>query len=83
MLAGLCEGLGELALAAGLHGFCDDRLQIVVVKKHDVLGAVDGCVRETTGMVAENSAGNGHCFGEHTMGLDVAIGRDGQHRHDV
>ena len=44
---------------------------------HDVLGAAAGGVRATTGLVAENSAGNGHLFGKHTMGSDVGISRDG------
>ena len=67
----LCEGLGELALAAGLHGLCKDRVRIVVVKNHDLLCAAAGGVRETTGLVAENLARNGHRFGGHTMGLCV------------
>ena len=32
---------------------------------------------------AENSAGNGHRFGEHNMGSDVGIGRDGRRCYDV
>ena len=50
---------------------------------HDVLGAVAGGVREATGMVDENPAGDGHHFGEQTIGSDVGIGRDGQRCHDM
>ena len=52
-------------------------------KNNDVLGAADGGVRKTTGLVAENWARNGHRFGEHSMGSDVGIGRDGRPSHDV
>ena len=45
MLAELCKGSCELALAAGLNGFCEDRVRIVVVENYDVLGAADGGVR--------------------------------------
>ena len=62
MLAEIFEGSDEIALYAGLNGFCEDRVRIVVVENHDVLGAAAGGVRETTGLVAENSAGNGHRF---------------------
>ena len=83
MLAELCKGSDELALAEGLNGFCEDRFRIVVVENHDVLGAVSGGVQEPTGMVAKKSAGNRHRFGKRPMGLDVGIGRDGRHLHDV
>ena len=36
-----------------------------------------------TGLVTKNSAGNGHRFGEHTMGLDIGISRDGRRCHAV
>ena len=75
--------MGELALTAGLNGFCEDRVRIVVVENHDVIGAAAGGVREMTGLVAEKSARNGHRFGKHTMGSDVGIGKDGQRCHDV
>ena len=83
MLVELCKSLGELALAAGLNGFCKDRAGILVLEIHDVLGAADGGVREITGLVVENSAGNGHCFGEHTLGFEVGIGTDGRRCHDL
>ena len=83
VLAELCKGLGELALTAGLNGFCEDCVRIVVVENHDVIGAADGGVQETTSLVAENPVKDGHRFGEHTMGLDVGIGRDVQRCHDV
>ena len=83
MLAEICEGWGELEVAAGLNGFCKDRVKIIVVENHDVLGAVAGGVRETTGLVTENLARNGHRFEKHTMGLDVGIGRDCLRCHDV
>ena len=83
MLAELCEGLGDLALASGLNGFYEDRVQIVVVENNVVLGAMSGGVQEMIGLVAGNSAGNGHCFGKHTMGSDVCIGRYGQRCHAV
>ena len=83
MLAELCEGSGELALAAELHGFCKDCVRIVVVKNHDVIGAAAGGVRETTGLVVEKSDGNGHHSGKHTMGSYIGIDRYGQRSHAV
>ena len=83
MLVKFCKGSGEIAFAAGLNGFRKDRFRIVVVENHDVLGAAAGGVREATGLVSEKPAGDGHRFGEHTMGSDVGIGRDGRRRHDV
>ena len=83
VLAELCKGLSELTFTVGLNGFCKDRVRIVVVENHDALGAVAEGVRETTVLVAENSARNRHRFGKHNMGLEVGIGRDGQCCHDV
>ena len=40
-------------------------------------------MRETTVLVTENLAGNYHRFGEHTMGLEVGIGRDRRRWSDV
>ena len=77
------EGSGEIAFAAGLDGFRENFIRIVVVENHDVLGASAGGVQEATGLVAENPAGDGHRFGKHTMGSDVGIGRDGRRCHDV
>ena len=83
MLVEFCEGLSEIAFAAGLDGFHENCVRIVVVENHDVLGAKAGGVREATDLVAENSAGDKHCYGKHTIGLDVGIGRDGRRCHDV
>ena len=77
MLDELCKGLGEIALAAGLIGFCEDHIRIVVIENHDIIGAAAGGVRKMTGLVAENSSRNRHHFGKQTMDSDVGIGRDG------
>ena len=76
MLTDLHEGSCELALAVGLNKFCKDRVRIVVVENHGVIGAAAGGVQEPTSMVAEDLAINGHSFGEHSMGLEVGISRD-------
>ena len=83
LLVEFCEGSGEIAFDAGLDGFQNNCVRIVVVENHDVLGATAEGVQEATGLVAENPAGDGHRFGEHTMGLEVGIWRDGRHRHDM
>ena len=56
MLDEIFKGSGELVDAAGIHGFYEDRVRIVVVENNDVLGDAAGGVQENTGMVAENSA---------------------------
>ena len=68
MLVKFCKGSGDIAFAAGLDGFRENCVRIVVVENHDILGAVDGDVQEATGLVAENPDGYGHCFSKHTMG---------------
>ena len=83
VLVEFCEGPGEIASAAGLDGFRKNCVQIVVIGNHDVPGAAAGGVQEANCIVAENPDGDGHCFGKHTMGLDVDIGRNCRHRHDV
>ena len=40
VLVEFCKGLGEIAFATGLDGFCKNCVLIVVVENHDVLGAV-------------------------------------------
>ena len=60
VLAEICEGSGDIALAVGLNEFCKDFVRIVVVEIHDVLGAAAGGVQETTSLVTENLAGNIH-----------------------
>ena len=83
VLVEFCEGSGEIAFAAGLNGFREDCVRIIVVENHDILGAAAGGVQEANGPVAEILAGDGHRFGEHTMGSEVGIGKDGRRRHDV
>ena len=78
-----CEGLSEIVFAAGLNGFHKDCIQILVVENHDVLGAAAGGVQEATGLVAENPAGDGNRFGEHTMGSYIGTRRDGRRCHAV
>ena len=77
MLVEFCKGSGEIAFTEGLNGFREDRVQILVVENHDVFGAAAGGVREATGLVADNPAGDEYRFGKHTMGSHVGIGRDG------
>ena len=83
VLVEFCKGLGEIAFAAGLDGFHENCVLIVVLENHDVLGATAGGVREATGLVAENPSGDGHRFGEHIMGSVVDIGRDVRRCYEV
>ena len=69
--------------AVGLVGFRKNNVRIIVVENHDILGAAAGGVKEATVLVAENLAGDGNRFGKQTLGLDVGIGGEFQHRHDV
>ena len=78
MLVEFCKGLSEIAFAAGLDGFHENCVRIVVVENHDVLGDAARGMREATGMVAENPSGYGHHFGENNMGSYVGIVRDGR-----
>ena len=64
MLVEFCEGSSEIAFAVVLDGFRKNCVQIVVVENHDVLGSAAEGVQEATGLVAENLAGDGHCFGK-------------------
>ena len=76
VLVGFFKGSGEIAFDAGLDGFRNNFIQIVVVENHDILGAMAGGLREATGLVTENPSGYGHRFGDHTISSDVDIGRD-------
>ena len=40
VLVEFCEGLGEIAFATGLDGFCKNCVLIVVVENHDAIDAI-------------------------------------------